>query len=125
MRKPNEHNLAEKENISNSKDSPCLGKEKDNDDGDDDDEYVEQEGCPDEEDFNRWSHHSSVRSCYGDEMLQTAMSMGDNDEHGDNTISFIFGLEVNWDLLQQKIAESCRSRGEEASTGKSRLGRIE
>ena len=73
---------------------------------DDGDEYVEQEGCPEEEDFNRWSHHSSVRTCYGDELLQKAMSMGDNDDHGDNTISFIFGLEVNWTLLQEKIAKN-------------------
>ena len=73
---------------------------------DDGDEYVEQEGCPEEEDFNRWSHHSSVRTCYGDESLQKAMSMGDNDDHGDNTISFVFGLEVNWDLLQEKLAKN-------------------
>ena len=46
-----------------------------------------------------------MRTCYGDESLQKAMSMGDNDDHGDNTISFVFGLEVNWDLLQERMAK--------------------
>lgn len=46
--------------------------------GDEEEEYVEQEGCPDEEDFNRWSHHTSVNTC-DDEALQRAM--GD-----DNTV---------------------------------------
>jgi hypothetical protein len=43
----------------------------DNDDEDDeeeedeegDNEHVEQEGCPDENDFNKWSHHCSVQTC--------------------------------------------------------------
>mgnify|MGYP003387284331 CR=1 FL=1 len=46
-----------------------------------------------------------MRTCYGDESLQKAMSIGDNDDHGDNTISFVFGLEVNWDLLQERMAK--------------------
>jgi DNA repair and recombination protein RAD54 and RAD54-like protein len=110
------HDAHDKENEQNgvlcsgdriaSSDDNNGGNVSDGEDDGDGDEYVEQEGCPEEEDFNRWSHHSSVRTCYGDESLQKAMSMGDNDDHGDNTISFVFGLEVNWDLLQEKIARN-------------------
>ena len=66
-----------------------------NHDGECEDEYVEQEGCPDDTDFNRWSHHCSVRNI-DDDMLRRAM--GD-----DTTVSFVFGLEVNWDLLSAKL----------------------
>lgn len=61
-------------------------------------EVVEQEGCPEESDFNKWSHHCSVNTC-DDELLQRAM--GD-----DTTISFVFGLEVNWSLLLAKQEET-------------------
>jgi len=60
----------------------------------DDFENVPQIGCPDEEDFNRWSHHCSVNTC-DDEALRRAVSDSD-------AVSFLFGLEVNWDLLQEK-----------------------
>jgi hypothetical protein len=59
-------------------------------------EFVEQEGCPNEEDFNKWSHHCSPNTC-DDEALKKAL----ND---DTTVSFVFGLEVNWSLLQEKLA---------------------
>ena len=68
----------------------------DNGDGEEEDEFVEQEGCPNEEDFNKWSHHCSPNTC-DDEALKKAL----ND---DTTVSFIFGLEVNWSLLQEKLA---------------------
>jgi len=61
---------------------------------DDASEFVPQEGCPEEEDFNRWSHHCSVLSC-DDEALRRAV--GDSD-----VVSFLFGLEVNWSLLQER-----------------------
>jgi hypothetical protein len=42
-------------------------------DGESEDEgFVEQEGCPDDTDFNRWSHHCSVATC-DDEVLKTAL----------------------------------------------------
>ena len=65
--------------------------------GKDDDEMVPQEGCPDDDDFNRWSHHCSVNTT-DDEALKRAM--GD-----DEAVTFVFGLEVNWDLLQLREAE--------------------
>ena len=61
------------------------------------DEFVPQEGCPEDEDFNRWSHHTSVDTC-DDEALRRACQ--DND-----VVSFVFGLEVNWTLLQSKQEE--------------------
>ena len=60
----------------------------------DDFENVPQIGCPDEEDFNKWSHHCSVNTC-DDEALRRAVSDSE-------AVSFLFGLEVNWDLLQEK-----------------------
>lgn len=59
-------------------------------------EFVEQEGCPDDTDFNRWSHHCGVTSC-DDELLSRALA-------DDNTVSFVFGLEVNWSLLESREA---------------------
>ena len=64
--------------------------------------YVEQEGCPEESDFNKWSHHVSVDTC-DDDVLKRAMV-------GTDTISFVFGLEVNWDLLQQKCLEEAEAK---------------
>lgn len=81
----------------------CCDDKKDADEGDDDDEIIEQEGCPEENELNRWSHHSSVHSC-DDETLRKALL-------DDNTVSFVFGLEVNWSLLQSK-EESTRERDE-------------
>ena len=60
-------------------------------------EFVPQEGCPEDEDFNKWSHHTSVDTC-DDEALRRACQ--DND-----VVSFVFGLEVNWTLLQSKQEE--------------------
>lgn len=35
------------------------------------DEFVEQEGCPEESDFNRWSHHCSVETCDDDVLMKS------------------------------------------------------
>jgi hypothetical protein len=43
-------------------------------DGDGDDsnsEFVEQEGCPEETDFNKWSHHCSVDTCDDDILMKS------------------------------------------------------
>ena len=42
-----------------------AGEEEDDDEDEEeeDNEHVEQEGCPDENDFNKWSHHCSVQTC--------------------------------------------------------------
>ena len=72
-----------------------------NSDNDDDNnidhESVEQIGCPEETDFNKWSHHCGVQTVDDDVLMR---SMADDD-----TISFVFGLEVNWDLLQLREEE--------------------
>lgn len=60
---------------------------------------VEQEGCPEETDMNKWSHHCSPLSC-DDELF--AKALGDDD----GLVSFIFGLEVNWSLLEKREAET-------------------
>ena len=60
----------------------------------DEDEWVPQEGCPEEEDFNRWSHHCGAATT-DDECLRRATE-------GDSSVSFVFGLEINWDLLQNR-----------------------
>lgn len=60
-------------------------------------EFVEQEGCPEDTDFNRWSHHTGVGTCE-DEVLQH--SLGDS-----GAVSFVFGLEVNWSLLESREAQ--------------------
>jgi hypothetical protein len=56
---------------------------------------VEQDGCPEESDLNRWSHHQSVLTC-DDELMGKAL--GD----ADDLVSFVFGLEINWSLLEQR-----------------------
>ncbi len=61
--------------------------------------YAEQVGCPDDTDFNKWSHHVSPSST-DDEVLQKALS-ADIAE----SVSFVFGLEVNWNLLKYKEEE--------------------
>ena len=43
-------------------------------DGEGDDsnsEFVEQEGCPEETDFNKWSHHCSVDTCDDDILMKS------------------------------------------------------
>ena len=73
------------------------GDDQEGEDDEDEEEFVEQEGCPDDTDFNRWSHHCTVGTC-DDELLSRSMA-------DDATVSFVFGLEVNWSLLEQREAE--------------------
>jgi len=93
--------------------------EEDEDGEEEDEEHVEQEGCPDENDFNKWSHHRSVQSCDDDVLRQVragspmppltvlaicliavrwhvvggfgvaCQALGDDD-----VVTFVFGLEV-------------------------------
>lgn len=60
---------------------------------------VEQEGCPEETDLNKWSHHCVPLSC-DDELFGKALG----DDEG--LVSFIFGLEINWSLLEQRELET-------------------
>ncbi len=68
-------------------------------DGDEEstEEFVEQEGCPEDTDFNRWSHHCSPLTC-DDELFSKAL--GDDEA----LVSFVFGLEVNFSLLEAREA---------------------
>jgi superfamily II DNA/RNA helicase len=61
--------------------------------------FVEQEGCPEETDFNKWSHHCYAITC-DDELFSKAL--------GDDLslVSFIFGLEINFQLLEMKELET-------------------
>jgi hypothetical protein len=79
------------------------------DEEEEEDEHVEQEGCPDENDFNNWSHHCNVSTC-DDDILRQAMQ-------DDNTVSFVFGLEVTWDRIQ----ENQESKREEVETYKAQV----
>lgn len=58
---------------------------------------VAQTGMPKEEDLNRWSHHHSAQSC-DDEIFRLS-------QVGYDTVSFVFGLEVTWDLIQEQMKE--------------------
>eukprot|EP00981_Chlorochromonas_danica_P009089 scaffold2486_cov169-Ochromonas_danica.AAC.8 len=62
--------------------------------------FVEQVGCPEDTDINNWSHHCSVLTC-DDDLLCSAF--GDTE---DAYISFVFGLEVNFSLLELREAQN-------------------
>ena len=66
----------------------------DNDRGED---FQEQIGMPDEENMRHWSHHHSVDTV-DDPIFRAAM-------RGYDTVSFVFGLEVTWSLIQQRQQE--------------------
>jgi hypothetical protein len=57
-------------------------------------DFQEQIGMPDEENMRSWSHHYDVSSC-DDPIFRAAM-------RGTDAVSFVFGLEVTWDLIQQR-----------------------
>lgn len=61
------------------------------------DDYQEQIGMPDEENMRSWSHHSSTDTV-DDPVFRAAM-------RGSDAVSFIFGLEVTWSLIQQRQQE--------------------
>mmetsp|Transcript_9495 Transcript_9495/g.13456 ORF Transcript_9495/g.13456 Transcript_9495/m.13456 type:complete len:1151 (+) Transcript_9495:176-3628(+) len=57
-------------------------------------DYQEQIGMPDEENMRHWSHHFSTNTV-DDPVFRAAMRGYDN-------VSFVFGLEVTWSLIQQR-----------------------
>lgn len=57
-------------------------------------DFQDQIGMPDEENMRHWSHHYSTESV-DDPIFRAAM-------HGYDTVSFVFGLEVTWGLIQGK-----------------------
>ena len=66
----------------------------DNERGDD---YQEQIGMPDEENMRSWSHHHTTDTV-DDPIFRAAM-------RGTDAVSFVFGLEVTWSLIQQRQQE--------------------
>ncbi|CAN0316648.1 unnamed protein product, partial [Ectocarpus sp. 6 AP-2014] len=61
-------------------------------------------GMPKEEDLNSWSHHYSTDTA-DDPVFRGAM-MGT----GDSLVSFVFGLEVTWDLLSVQLEQEAEAR---------------
>jgi hypothetical protein len=60
-------------------------------------DYQEQIGMPDEENMRHWSHHHSTDTV-DDPVFRAAM-------RGFDDVSFVFGLEVTWSLIQQRQQE--------------------
>lgn len=60
-------------------------------------DYQEQIGMPDEENMRSWSHHHSTDTV-DDPVFRAAM-------RGYDSVSFVFGLEVTWSLIQQRQQE--------------------
>jgi len=84
----------EKENdLELNTDGECLAAPSylNNDRGED---YQEQIGMPDEENMRCWSHHHSTDTV-DDPIFRAAM-------RGYDKVSFVFGLEVTWSLIQQR-----------------------
>ena len=61
------------------------------------DNFQEQIGMPDEENMRHWSHHHHADTV-DDPVFRAAM-------RGYSTVSFVFGLEVTWSLIQQRQQE--------------------
>jgi hypothetical protein len=60
-------------------------------------DYQEQIGMPDEENMRSWSHHHTTDTV-DDPIFRAAM-------RGYDAVSFIFGLEVTWSLIQERQQE--------------------
>ncbi|KAL7537050.1 hypothetical protein ACHAXR_007557 [Thalassiosira sp. AJA248-18] len=60
-------------------------------------DFQDQIGMPDEENMRDWSHHYSTASV-DDPIFRAAMQ-------GYDAVSFVFGLEVTWSLIQQRQQE--------------------
>lgn len=60
-------------------------------------DYQEQIGMPDEENMRHWSHHYNTDTV-DDPVFRAAM-------RGTDAVSFVFGLEVTWSLIQQRQQE--------------------
>jgi hypothetical protein len=61
------------------------------------DDYQEQIGMPDEENMRSWSHHHATDTV-DDPVFRAAM-------RGYDAVSFVFGLEVTWSLIQLRQQE--------------------
>ncbi|KAL7581624.1 hypothetical protein ACA910_022177 [Epithemia clementina (nom. ined.)] len=70
------------------------------------DNYQEQIGMPDEENMRHWSHHHSTDTV-DDPIFRAAM-------RGCDAVSFVFGLEVTWSLIQQRQQEEEERQAMEA-----------
>jgi hypothetical protein len=75
------------------------------------DDYQEQMGMPDEENMRAWSHHYSTDTV-DDPIFRAAM-------RGTDAVSFVFGLEVTWSLIQERQQE------EEARLAMDELNQVE
>jgi len=64
--------------------------------------FQEQIGMPEEEDMRNWSHHFNTDTC-DDPIFRAAMK-------GYDTVSFVFGLEVTWDLITARKQEEEEQR---------------
>ena len=60
-------------------------------------DFQDQIGMPDEENMRHWSHHHSSDTV-DDPVFRAAM-------RGYDSVSFVFGLEVTWSLIQQRQQE--------------------
>jgi hypothetical protein len=60
-------------------------------------DFQEQIGMPDEENMRSWSHHYDTDTV-DDPVFRAAM-------RGCDSVSFVFGLEVTWSLIQQRQQE--------------------
>ena len=60
-------------------------------------DYQDQIGMPDEENMRNWSHHYSTDTV-DDPVFRAAM-------RGYDAVSFVFGLEVTWSLIQERQQE--------------------
>ena len=61
------------------------------------DDYQQQIGMPDEENMRSWSHHYTTDTV-DDPVFRAAMK-------GYDAVSFVFGLEVTWSLIQERAQE--------------------
>jgi hypothetical protein len=83
------------DNISNEHSESCSTHGHDSNARSED--FQEQLGMPDEENMRNWSHHYSTDTV-DDPIFRAAMRDSD-------LVSFVFGLEVTWSLIQQRQQE--------------------
>ncbi len=81
------------------------------------DDYQEQIGMPDEENMRCWSHHHRTDTV-DDPVFRAAM-------RGYDSVSFVFGLEVTWSLIQQRQQEEEDRRALRELEGMEELQRIQ
>ena len=102
--KPDEDEKKEKDELDQSGDSEmALCANVHNERGDD---YQEQIGMPDEENMRHWSHHHRTDTV-DDPVFRAAM-------RGCDAVSFVFGLEVTWSLIQERQQEEEERQAMEA-----------